>query len=111
MLEDRRHAPALGERIRGRDEAPVHAHLAGGRGLEQREHAQQRRLSAPVRADDREDFAGADVELRDVEHVDVAIAHADALHAENDRRLRGARAKTFVNCRSTVPSSAPRNFR
>jgi len=83
MLEDGRHPPALGQRVRGVGRAPAKPNDALARALEQSGDAQQRRLAAAVRADHDQDLALVDPERRHVEHRRAAVAYPHAGQLDN----------------------------
>src|SRR5229473_235991 len=79
---------------------------SGGGGLQPGEDAQQRRLAAPGRADDREELAARDVE-RDIVDGDQAAEGLDEI-TDADRRAPGtASAIAFMTAASAavVPAS------
>ena len=83
----------------------------GVRLLEPREHAQERRLPDPVRADDADAVAGADAERDVVEHGDGAERLGDVVCRERARQGDAHRARTSfgrkdekLRCRPRSPS-------
>ena len=66
---------------------------SGGRSLEARDDAEQRRLAAAARADERNEFALAHVERDVLERADLVEGLADIPHADG---RRGGRALSMV---------------
>jgi hypothetical protein len=89
LLKHARHAAADREPIAGGDASAAKSHVPGRRGLEQSEHAEQRRLAGPVRADEREDLPLPDVERAHIEHGAPAMLDADPRELQHARHQEG----------------------
>src|SRR6185312_16216389 len=66
-------------------------------GDEPRHRVEQRRLAGAVQADDRDEFALADIERDLVERLSLAIEDADVLDLEQGRLVRGRLCEAAIS--------------